>query len=198
MSEKGYFTLKWILGTFGLLFASVWLSFGLAFAVRTDSVYSVWLTLSVPLLLFLVGIPVWKKGSHLQLFQIRKNQRILTLVLYAVCAPLILLIISRIENWPYALHLFVISVSEEFYCRGVLNREFRKHYSPAASLWIVSLMFAFLFHMDEPLLQNLWLRLPVGLGLGYAYNKTGNLWIPVLMHTIFNASVIILYSGGSI
>jgi membrane protease YdiL (CAAX protease family) len=196
MNEKGYFTLKWILVTFALLFVSVWISFGLILAVRADTAYSMLLKMSAPLLISLVMFPILKNKIYLKLFLIGRVQGILTLLLYAIFVPLIYIGISRIEGGPYVIHLFAISIAEEFYCRGVLNQEFRKHYSPLASLWMVSLMFAFMFHMNEAFIQNLWQRLPMGLLLGYTFNQTNNLWIPILLHTIFNTAVIILYSGG--
>lgn len=196
MNERIYFTLKWILATFVLLFTSVWITFGMAFIVRTDSESSVLLNLSAPLLLSLVVVPVVKNKGYLKLFRLNNKQTAWTLLLYIFIAPLIYIEISRIEGVPYVFHLFAVSIAEEFYCRGVLNKELQKHYSRAASLWLVSLIFAFMFHMDEPFIQNLWQRLPMGLILGLVYNKSNNLWIPIVLHTVFNAAVIIMYSGG--
>lgn len=79
--------------------------------------------------------------------------------------------------WAVGLAL-LSGVCEEAFFRGILQPEF--------GLWPASVLFGLLHTGDRRLLlAGLWSTL-VGLGLGVAYNVTGNLAVPMAVHAASN------------
>jgi membrane protease YdiL (CAAX protease family) len=60
--------------------------------------------------------------------------------------------------------------------------------------WIAIVFTSVIFALVHP---QLWMMPPIfilSLCLGYAYERTGNLWVPILIHAAFNAVNVILFS----
>ncbi len=81
------------------------------------------------------------------------------------------------------------ALSEEIFFRGALQQFLQEKYRNGhAAVWISSLIFSvihFQFYGFFP-------RLVLGALLGYLFLYTRNLWIPILVHFINNATVIVL------
>jgi len=88
------------------------------------------------------------------------------------------------------------AVSEELFFRGALQQFMQeKFHNGHAAVWLSALVFSavhFQFYGFFP-------RMALGALLGYLFLYTHNLWIPILVHFINNATVIILayFRGGT-
>jgi membrane protease YdiL (CAAX protease family) len=72
---------------------------------------------------------------------------------------------------------------EEGLFRGILQPLFIRRFGAVAGVVLVALGFAAL-HMDVGTFVTLAL---ISIALSFAYARTGSLWVPVLMHALFNA-----------
>jgi len=80
-----------------------------------------------------------------------------------------------------------VAISEEFFSKGVLYYiASRITETKIPVVFICSLVFAFMFHSQDPLMVNLTYRLPMGFILGICYIKTNNLYLPICFHVINN------------
>jgi membrane protease YdiL (CAAX protease family) len=88
---------------------------------------------------------------------------------------------------PWWLCMLAIAVgpafNEELWFRGFLGRGLIGRYGPAVGIVLTSLLFG-LFHLD--LVQGLY-AVVLGLGLHLIYRATRCLWMPILVHFLFNA-----------
>lgn len=75
---------------------------------------------------------------------------------------------------------------EEVLFRGIVQRRLSAVCGKHIGLILASIVFAFVGHSRAPLIDNLVLRLPFGLILGYLYLRSGSLLVPTGMHWGFN------------
>jgi len=88
--------------------------------------------------------------------------------------------------------IIVAPLFEEFLFRGhlqtLLSRATRH---PWLAVLIASILFALVHHW------SIWLPIfTLSVCLGYMYERTGNLWVSVLMHAMFNGFSIIINLGS--
>lgn len=82
----------------------------------------------------------------------------------------------------------VAPLSEEFFFRGCLYRFLKAKMPLTVALLLNGLLFAAL-HVS---LSSLLPLIILGIVLAYAYEKTGSIKVPILMHAIFNTNTIIV------
>jgi uncharacterized protein len=78
-------------------------------------------------------------------------------------------------------------ISEEIFFRGCLQTFFSALFSRRGGRWMAVVVTSFLFAMAH---GDWWARPPIfvlSLCLGYAYERTGNLWTSIMIHAAFNA-----------
>jgi len=81
------------------------------------------------------------------------------------------------------------ALSEEIFFRGALQQFLgEKFRSGHAAVWIAALLFS-MIHFQ---FYGFFPRLALGALLGYLFLYTGNLWVPIVVHFINNATVIVL------
>jgi membrane protease YdiL (CAAX protease family) len=89
---------------------------------------------------------------------------------------------------------------EEIFFRGhvqtLLVGAFEKllHEKRATARWLAIVVAAGFFAIVHPP----WMAPPIfvlAVGLGYAYERTGNLWTPIVMHALFNFVSVVLFLG---
>jgi membrane protease YdiL (CAAX protease family) len=80
----------------------------------------------------------------------------------------------------------VTAFAEELFYRAILQRRLSNLCGKFLGLASASMVFAFIGHFRAPLIDNLILRLPFGLILGYLYLRRGSLLFPVILHWGFN------------
>jgi membrane protease YdiL (CAAX protease family) len=95
--------------------------------------------------------------------------------------------------------LLAAPISEELFFRGCLQTLFGAllernwpRISPAGARWTAVILTALLFASVHPL----WSAAPIfvlALCLGYAYERTGNLWTSIAIHALFNAAEVAIY-----
>ena len=78
-------------------------------------------------------------------------------------------------------------VFEEILFRGFLYRNLRDRLGPWAALAVSSAIFA-LAHLDA---SNLLPLFAIGFAFGLSYEKSGSLWVPVLIHSLWNLSTVL-------
>jgi membrane protease YdiL (CAAX protease family) len=97
---------------------------------------------------------------------------------------------------PLALLAIAVTagLSEELMFRGLLQRGLlRPLVGPVAAIWIA----AFLFSAVHLEFAGFLPRLLLGALLGYALRWTGSLWVPILLHALYNGvQVVITYGAG--
>jgi len=89
---------------------------------------------------------------------------------------------------------FMAGLSEEILFRGAMLRMMQdSRLGKHAVVWIVAIIFS-AFHMQ---FYGFIPRLALGLWLGYLLVWTGNLWVPIIAHTLNNSTVVIFsYLAG--
>ncbi|MEO6437070.1 MAG: CPBP family intramembrane glutamic endopeptidase [Tepidisphaeraceae bacterium] len=89
---------------------------------------------------------------------------------------------------------------EELLFRGhiqtLLSRLFQFQSSGRSHAWLAVIMASIPFALVHPLWTTPLIFL-LALCLGYAYERTGNLWVPIVMHALFNtgSTIVFLYFG---
>lgn len=89
----------------------------------------------------------------------------------------------------YVLHFLVISFSEELFSRGIQFRYLFQRVGKVGAILITSILFAFVLHLNEGILENLFVRLPLGLILCFVRVKFG-LAKSILLHWLYNLVVV--------
>ena len=93
------------------------------------------------------------------------------------------------------LSVLVIAPTEELLFRGVVQGRLRGAFGPGAAILLASLLFGAIHFLNfgGPLPARLAPTLTiaaVSLLFGYAYERTGNLLVPVVMHGGYNAALL--------
>lgn len=85
------------------------------------------------------------------------------------------------------------AVGEELLLRGIVQGQLFKNLSPHLAIWLAALLFS-LMHLELAGLLPRWL---LGVILGYTYYWSKSLWVPILLHFIFNGlQVVNVYITG--
>lgn len=80
-------------------------------------------------------------------------------------------------------------IAEEFYFRGLLQGWLRQRMGGFGAVLISSLLFG-LAHFDSPgVAMSAFI---MGLAMGYVYDRTRSLWVPIGMHVLTNTTAVIL------
>jgi len=89
----------------------------------------------------------------------------------------------------FSIQFGVIAAGEETLYRGVLQRRLSGILSLLPGIVLSSAVWAFVGHMRQPALQNLIIRFPAGLLLGYIYVRSKSLYPGMLAHWLLNVVV---------
>jgi len=81
---------------------------------------------------------------------------------------------------------FLIVLAEEIFYRGLIQRRLSNLCCHWCGLVFASIIFAFWGHISLPFMDNLVLRFPFGLIVGYLYLRSGSLLLPVGAHWVYN------------
>ncbi len=85
------------------------------------------------------------------------------------------------------------ALGEELLLRGIVQGQLFKNLSPHLAIWLAALLFS-LMHLELAGLLPRWL---LGVVLGYTYYWSKSLWVPILLHFIFNGlQVLSVYITG--
>ena len=89
----------------------------------------------------------------------------------------------------------IAPVVEEFIFRGYFYGTFRRYLGPWGAMVVTSLLFA-VIHLNLLALPSLFV---LAICFTLAYEATGSLWVPIVMHAIFNATnlTFVLFSAGT-
>jgi membrane protease YdiL (CAAX protease family) len=92
---------------------------------------------------------------------------------------------------------FLPALGEEWYFRASLQRIMHRLIS---NEWLAIIITGFLFSALHFQLEGLLPRFLLGTLLGFIFYKTGNIWISVFLHFLFNAIqvVVAFYSGSEL
>ncbi len=82
---------------------------------------------------------------------------------------------------------------EELFCRGALQNIFSEKKNKYVAIWIVAIIFSLIHFQMYGFLP----RLVLGALLGYLLVWSGSLWLPILVHFINNATIVLMSYFGS-
>lgn len=89
------------------------------------------------------------------------------------------------------LNLLVMAVipalGEELFCRGALQNIFSEKFNKYTAVWIVAVIFSLIHFQMYGFLP----RMVLGAVLGYLLVWSGSLWLPILVHFINNATIVL-------
>ena len=89
----------------------------------------------------------------------------------------------------YVLHFLAVSISEETFSREIQFKYLYERIGKINAIIITSIIFAFILHLNEKFIENLIIRLPLGLALCIIRNKLG-LLKSILGHWFYNLIII--------
>lgn len=123
------------------------------------------------LLVSLVVIPycVYKKMLDYRMEKIEKKKAIVEILLETV----IFVILSCFFEKTIVLHYLVIATAEEIHFRKFQYEFLKNKLGMKKALIISSAIFAFVLHLNDPILGNLMIRLPLGIVLCLIRYKFG-------------------------
>ena len=90
------------------------------------------------------------------------------------------------------LHYTIVSLGEEFTYRKLIIGLLKEKYKTWISILVSAILFAFILHMSEDIVTNLFIRFPMGVILGCIAVKTNSIAYTVVLHTIYNLIVFII------
>ncbi|WP_353049449.1 CPBP family intramembrane glutamic endopeptidase [Paenibacillus sp. ISL-20] len=90
----------------------------------------------------------------------------------------------------YIYAVFFSPIFEELICRKVIQDQLNKHMPNVISLIISALVFAAL-HFNLTSFMGYFF---IGLVWGYYYKKTGNIFVPIFSHFLFNYFTLLIQS----
>lgn len=85
------------------------------------------------------------------------------------------------------------AVSEELFCRGALLNIFSEKRNKHTAVWIVAIIFSLIHFQMYGFLP----RMVMGALFGYLLIWSGSLWLPIIVHFVNNASIVVITYFGS-
>ncbi|MFV0391389.1 MAG: lysostaphin resistance A-like protein [Paludibacteraceae bacterium] len=85
------------------------------------------------------------------------------------------------------------AVSEELFCRGALQNIFSEKRNKYVAVWIVAIIFSLIHFQMYGFLP----RMIMGALFGYLLIWSGSLWLPIIVHFVNNATIVIATYFGS-
>jgi membrane protease YdiL (CAAX protease family) len=154
------------------------LSVAKAFGFRTLPPLRV---LGAALLFFAAVYPILRLTVALAVYVLGEQAEMQTIIQFFIDQ-------ARQGNWaqlvgPIGAAVIVAPIAEEFLFRGYLYGIVRRYLGPIAAILITSVLFA-LIHFN---LLSFVPLLILAIAFALAYEATGNLFVPMVMHAIFNA-----------
>ncbi|MGT2757667.1 CPBP family intramembrane metalloprotease [Streptococcus ovuberis] len=148
---------------------------------------SILLSLSTPTIFALVVQPIFLEKV---LFKSKVNfSKHIIVVISALVSILICYFVNIPENIILILHFILIGYSEEILYRMIILDRMKSSYNILESIVITALIFAFLGHISEPILDNLMIRFPLGIFLAFIRIRFNNIGIPTIIHALYNVLV---------
>ncbi|KUJ89910.1 MAG: abortive infection protein [Thermoanaerobacter thermocopriae] len=169
---------------------------------KVTSLKDVIIFFSIPVIFFLGVLPVlyekvYEKESFYSIGLVYGRNRIYIfwiLVSFAILLASILTIyhIEQTLFFILVLHNFAVALSEEILVRGVILTELKKIFNVYSSIVIDALIFAFVFHANEDIKINLFIRFPLGLILALIATRVKSIHPCVLLHWAYNVAVVLI------
>lgn len=116
--------------------------------------------------------------------------------LYRTAAPRLGVAPHTVQMGYLGLRIAWAGFGEELYFRGYVQGVLRRHHSARYSITVATVLFAVSHYMQMLILfptypvfaATAWCALvvPLGLVVGYIYEKNHSLWMPVTIHYLFN------------
>ncbi len=156
--------------------------------LRIPLVQNSYILYSVPILIGLIGVPkVCMHYNFLHTTQLRLKTKITHLnviCILVIGSILVIKILTKSHSLDVIVQTGIIAISEEYLFRHVFINEDKG----SLILIMSALAFAFIAHNNELFLVNLCLRFPIGLMLGFIYQKKQDYNSCVLLHFAYNFS----------
>ncbi|MDR0690812.1 MAG: CPBP family intramembrane metalloprotease [Streptococcaceae bacterium] len=88
-------------------------------------------------------------------------------------------------------HYLVVACGEEYIYRHIIFKIVKANYNDWLAIIFSSVLFAFIAHLNEPIIDNLYYRLPMGIFLCIVAKFLKGIGLSVSLHAIYNLMVII-------
>lgn len=181
---------KTIFVSIGLIaIASIFYALGTAFILlysleNLQQVYLISIVFSMPI--GFVLIPLLLARNYI--YEIPNKEVVFDWKQYTILAAIIFIINHFfIRSDEYFIQM-VISMSEEILFRYIIYTIIRKDHSYISTVFITSMLFAFLLHMNYPFLDNLLIRMPFSIVFTVIATKLG-LQYSIGGHWLYNLVV---------
>ena len=194
--------LRWLLlgnnlGLYGLpAILSLYLTFGRGWSRMAGLVRPVFQQVPRAVLAFLASLPLVALAAYLNL-QVDLPQWMAQDE--SESGALLATVLDIQSTRELLMTLFAVAViaglSEELLFRGVLQGRLLPHIAgPHAAIWIAAFLFSAIHFQFAGFLP----RFLLGAALGYTYRWTGSLYVPILLHMLFNGiQVVVAYATGT-
>ena len=148
---------------------------------------SMLLLLSAPTIVSLVVQPIFlEKVLFKSKVNFSKHIIVATLALISI---LLCSFVNVSEKTILILHFILVGYSEEMLYRMIILDRMESSYTILESIVITSLIFAFLGHISETILDNLIIRFPLGVFLAFIRIKFNNVGVSTIIHSLYNILV---------
>lgn len=172
---------------FQVMISNICLILYILFCSVCLKVQNILLLLSTPTIIALVVQPIVLEKI---LFKSKVNySKSIIVVILALISILLSSFGNVSERAIVILHFILIGYSEEILYRMIILDKMKSSYTILGSILITSLIFAFISHISEPFLDNLIIRFPLGIILAFLRIKFNNIWLPTIIHALYNVLV---------
>ncbi|WP_416361216.1 type II CAAX prenyl endopeptidase Rce1 family protein [Mammaliicoccus sp. Dog046] len=128
-------------------------------------------------------------ANHLYKFRVFKLEKVLFYKIFSIISILLILVLILDLYLNVVYYFLVVSIAEEYLFREIIFKILQKEF-PILYVYIIgSILFAFVLHINEPLLINLIIRFPSALFLNFLRSKF-NLFTCITTHWIYNLIVV--------
>lgn len=95
------------------------------------------------------------------------------------------------QTFSNSIHNLIVAISEEFLCRFLIFNILYTKFSFRSAIIITSVLFGIVLHLESGILNDLIVKVPVGIILQLIYCKWG-MELPIILHWLNNSVVNIL------
>lgn len=164
--------------------------------IRTGIVSNIYIQIvlvyGIPIIISLWRVPIFLVKKHSQEIGLCANRKRYQDVIAILGTLLLTYLFFANSNYDtaergYILQFIFVGIGEEIFFRSILYEEIKQVCgSKIIAVIIVAFIFAALFHVDGGMWALIIIRIPLSIIFSVIYIKTGSLFIPIILHSLYN------------